>query len=80
VRCPPIPIGAPKRKIAGRLQIDDPNGSRSLDGSRRVSGTCRSDGHAPTSSSLGDASEYVPLLGKQRLDPIDYRAHAGGAA
>jgi hypothetical protein len=31
-------------------------------------------------SSLGDASDYVPLLGKQRLDPIDYRAHAGGAA
>ena len=27
-----------------------------------------------------DAGEYVPLLGKQRLDPIDYRAHAGGAA
>ncbi len=36
--------------------------------------------NATTSSSLEDASEYVPLLGKQRLDPIDDRAHAGGAA
>jgi hypothetical protein len=26
------------------------------------------------------AGKDVPLLGKQRLDPIDYRAHAGGAA
>ena len=26
------------------------------------------------------AGKHVPLLGKQRLDPIDYRAHAGGAA
>jgi hypothetical protein len=29
---------------------------------------------------LGGTGEYVALLGKQRLDPIDYRAHAGGAA
>src|SRR6266702_1253544 len=29
---------------------------------------------------LGDASDYVPLLGKKRLDPTDYRSHAGGAA
>jgi hypothetical protein len=34
----------------------------------------------PTPSSLGGASKHVPLLGKQRLHPIDYRAHAGGAA
>jgi hypothetical protein len=27
-----------------------------------------------------NAGEYVPLLGKQCLDPVDYRAHAGGAA
>ena len=26
------------------------------------------------------AGKQVPLLGKQRLDPIDYRAHAGGTA
>src|SRR5271166_1430163 len=37
-------------------------------------------GRAPTSSSLGHASEYLPLPGKQRLDPIDNRTHAGGAA
>jgi hypothetical protein len=37
--------------------------------------------HAATSCSSQDgASQYVPLLGKQRLEPIDYRAHAGGAA
>ena len=54
--------------------------NRSIDRCRRVFGTCRSNGQAPTSSSLWDAGEYVPLLGKQRLDPIDYRAHAGGAA
>jgi hypothetical protein len=52
-----------------------------IDRSRRVFCTCRQNpGHAPTSSSLGAASEYVPLLGKERLEPIDYRAHAGGAA
>ena len=54
--------------------------NRSIGRSRRVFGTCRSNDHTPTSSSLGDAGEYVPLLDKQRLDPIDYRAHAGGAA
>ena len=30
--------------------------------------------------SLSGTSEYVPLLGKQRLDPIDYRARTGRAA
>jgi hypothetical protein len=30
-----------------------------------------------TSRSLRDPSEHVPLLGKQPLHPIDYRAHAG---
>jgi len=44
--------------------------NRSIDRSRRVFCTCRQNGHAPTSSSLGDAGEYVPLLGKQRLDEI----------
>ena len=76
----PIPAIAPKRKIAECLQIDDPKENRSIDRGRRVFGRCRSNGDAPTSSSLGDASEDVPLLGKQRLDPIDYRAHTGGAA
>jgi hypothetical protein len=33
------------------------------------SGGCRS----------GCTGEYVPLLATQRLDPIDYRAHPGGA-
>jgi hypothetical protein len=31
-------------------------------------------------SRSGDAGRHVWLLGKQRLDPIDDRAHAGGAA
>jgi hypothetical protein len=38
------------------------------------------DGRRVFGSSLGDASEYVPVLGKYRLYPIDYRAHAGGTA
>src|ERR1700720_15643 len=54
--------------------------NQSIDRSRRIFGTCRSNRRTSTSSSLGDASEYVPPLGKQCLDPIDYRAHAGGAA
>ena len=29
---------------------------------------------------LHDPRDYVPLLGKQHLEPIDYRAHAGGTA
>jgi hypothetical protein len=29
---------------------------------------------------LDDASQHVPLRGEQRLHPVDYRAHAGGAA
>ena len=75
-----VTVNRPKRKIAECLQIDDPKENRSIDRGRRVFGRCRSNGDAPTSSSLGDASEDVPLLGKQRLDPIDYRAHTGGAA
>src|SRR5712692_1333813 len=79
------PVGnRPELPLSGRSQgacrSMPRNGSRSIDRSGRVFGACRSKGHAPTSSSLGDASEYVPLLGKLRLDPIDYRAHAGGAA
>src|SRR6516162_9911209 len=31
-------------------------------------------------SRSGDTGEYFPLFGKQRLDPVDDRAHAGGAA
>ena len=34
----------------------------------------------PNGFSSDDASEYVPLLGKQRLHPIDYRTHTGRAA
>ncbi len=29
---------------------------------------------------LGGTGEQVPLLGKQRLHPIDHRTHTGGAA
>jgi hypothetical protein len=65
---------------AGRLEIDDPNGNetghsnRSIDRSRRVFDAWRSNGHGLTSSSLGGTGEYNPLLGKQRVDPIDYCA------
>jgi hypothetical protein len=33
--------------------------------------------HALQVAPLRDPSEYLPLLGKQPLHPIDYRAHAG---
>jgi len=75
----PTPIRAPARKrlpwtpaFAGvTVTYYRPTVS---DGSKRL----------PTDDSAnsrsGDAGEYLPLLGEQRLDPVDDRAHAGGAA
>src|SRR5207248_2451325 len=52
-----------------------PGGGGAGDVSRRVAARL-----APTSCALADASEYVLLLGKHRLDPIDCRAHASGTS
>ena len=49
-----------------------------------LSGPGDSDEQSPRDDSAGsrsdDAGEYVAVLGKQRLDPVDHRADAGGAA
>jgi hypothetical protein len=47
-----------------------------LPGSLNPTGVCRK----VRRLSLSGVSEDVPLLGKQRFQPIDYRSHAGGAA
>jgi hypothetical protein len=43
-------------------------------GASSIHATKRLTGHGPTRFSLGGSGEYDPLLGKQRVDPIDYRA------
>src|ERR1700738_648563 len=64
----------PDWSLVLRAEIRD-----SIDRSRRVFCRCVQT-RCADKFLLGDAGESVPLLGKQRLDPIDYRAHAGGAA
>jgi len=64
----------PDWSLVLRAEIRD-----SIDRSRRVFCRCVQT-RCADKFLLGDAGEYVPLLGKERLDPIDYRAQAGGAA